>query len=144
MSKSFWQRVKGGSSPREPEGDTTAELLRKLIVACPLCRGSLQGHHYRLIASTILGEGHEGRFQELLNAIRHHSWSTLFQFQDWKGDRPNAEVFAIRCPNGGLSVSVASAPYLLEEPYMLMHQELVESGSDFPVAEAMPDEWPLF
>jgi hypothetical protein len=52
------------------------------------------------------------------------------------GNQANAEVYGLKCPNGDLCLIVISAPFALEEPYTLLHQELVD---DIALLGTLPD-----
>ena len=77
----------------------------------------------------------------MLSAIRNHNWQKVMTYQSWEGNQPNAEVYGLRCPEKTLSVVVISAPFALEEPYMLMHQEPVENQATFEPYLPDSDSW---
>ena len=109
--------------------DDSARVLNELVRSCPCCGLPLNGHEYRLIAATTLKADRLDTFRELLSAIRNHDWQKVMTFQSWEGNQANAEVYGLKCPDGALSVAVVSAPFALEEPYRLMHQETVDDGA---------------
>jgi hypothetical protein len=93
-----------------------------------------------LVATATLTTDTLPTFHELLSAIRVHDWQKVLTFQSWEGNRANAEVYALRCADNALSVAVISAPFALEEPYTLMHQEAVDDVAAFRVLPAT-DTW---
>jgi hypothetical protein len=103
------------------------KVLSDVLRHCPRCSAPIVGHEYRLVASVPLVTDQPKVSAELLSAIRDERWQDLVAFQEWQGDRTNAEVFAIRCPDGGLSVAVIAAPFALEEPYVLILGKAVAS-----------------
>ena len=109
----------------------SAVALNDLLARCPNCGHSLQGHGYRLIAASILTPDHLEDSRKLLEAIRNHDWRMVVTFQSWEGRHANAEVYGLKCPHGGVSVVVISAPFALEEPYTLMHHEIVDDTVAF-------------
>jgi hypothetical protein len=125
MFGSFWGHSKRGKVAK----DASSRVLSDVVQLCPRCRLPLRGHEYRLIAATILDPDHLNRFRELLSAIRNHQWPKVLSYQNWEGDKPNAEVYGIKCPGGGLSLVIISAPFALEEPYTLMHQQTVDDNA---------------
>jgi hypothetical protein len=125
MFGSFLGRSKRGNVAKE----ASSRVLSHVVQLCPRCRLPLHGHEYRLIAATILTPDHLDRFRELLSAIRNHQWGKVLTFQDWEGDQRNAEVYGIKCPGGRLSLVIISAPFALEEPHTLMHQQTVDDNA---------------
>jgi hypothetical protein len=141
MLKSFRRKIRGSQAQTEAERIATAKVLRELLSVCPLCKGSLKSHQYKMIASAPLREANLPRSQELLEAVRQQEWSRVVTFQEWEGDQPNAEVFVLRCPDDSLYVLIVLAPYALEEPYLAMHQAPVQLGSSFFLKSSQPEEW---
>jgi hypothetical protein len=134
MLNTFFKRPHRDSFSVESErakDQTTASVLRQTIKRCDRCNQGLSGHQFQMIASVPLEKEKLPLFEELLAAVKRHDWRAITSFQDWKGDQPNAEVYGLKCADGGLSMVIISAPFSLEEPYMLMHQELVDA-SMFP------------
>jgi len=123
MLRSILRRWKSATSTE----DASARVLNEIVKSCPQCGQPLHGHEYRLIAAATLKPDQLERFRELLSAIRNHDWQKVVTYQSWEGNQPNAEVYGMKCPGEALSVIVVSAPFALEEPYMLMHQERVEN-----------------
>jgi hypothetical protein len=141
MSGSFMRRSKRGNLSE----DASSQVLIAAVRLCPRCRLPLLGHEYRLVAATVLRHDHLDRFRELLSSIKDHQWLRMLSFQDWEGNQPNAEVYGIKCPNGSLSLVLISAPFALEEPYVLMHQELVDEDME-TLEKGIPasDTWHSF
>jgi len=109
------------------------KTLSEVVLLCPRCKKSLHGHEHCLIASTILDPEHKLHVQELLSAIKGHSWPDVLKFQEWKGNLDNAELHAIRCPSNGLALALIYSPFTLEDPYLLLHEENL--GADSPDLE---------
>lgn len=120
MLRSFLHRF---ARKRKAVEDPAGSILKGLIPSCPHCDQKLNDHQYRLIASIVSEPGHLDTFRELLSAIEKHEWQKVRTFQRWEGGRTNAEVYELKCPDAARSVVVVSAPFALEEPYTLMHQE---------------------
>jgi len=99
------------------------------------------GHDYRLVAATVLNADHLDSFRELLSAIKNHDWQKVMTFQTWEGNQPNAEVYGLRCPDSALSLVVISAPFALEEPYTLMHEETIDVAATFCTVLPDSDTW---
>ena len=137
MFGSFLRRSKEAASPE----DVSGRVLKDTIQSCPRCGLSLSGHEYRLAAATPLGAGEMERFLDLLSAIRNHNWPKVLAFQSWIGKQPNAEVYGVKCPDGQLSLAVISAPFELEEPYTLMHKELIDDATTFKAGLPHTDTW---
>lgn len=89
-----------------------------------------------MVASTTIQADHSSLFDKLLGAVKRHGWQTVASFQQWEGDKPNAEVYQLKCSDGRLSMVVVYAPFLLEEPYALMHQEDLGDAPGFVPASA--------
>lgn len=104
--------------------------LADVAQPCSHCLLALGAHESRLIGAAVLKQDRLDRFNELMSAIRNHEWTRIRTFQTWEGSQPNAEVYAINCPDDRkLSLVVISAPFSLDEPYILMHQEAVDDRS---------------
>jgi hypothetical protein len=119
----------------------SARVLMEVVRFCPRCGLPLAGHEYRLAAATPLGSQELERFEELLSAIRRHDWQRVLTYQRWIGSQPNAEVFCIKCPDQQLSLAMILAPFELDEPYALMHKELIEEPSVFGADLPDADTW---
>jgi hypothetical protein len=132
--------ILGLSKKKASAEEASARVLNELIRSCPSCAHPLNGHQYRLVAATTLNPDGLESFRELLSAIRSHDWQKVMAFQNWEGSQANAEVYGLKCSDGALSVIVISAPFALEEPYTLMHQERVDNVEAF---EMLPggDTW---
>jgi hypothetical protein len=105
--------------------DATAVMLRQLIPACPVCNGKLESHQYAVIATTIIGEQEKPRVTELISHVRMHHWDALSSFKEWKGDRDDVVVYAIRGPHDAGVVILVRSPYELYENDELFVQEMV-------------------
>ncbi len=140
--------TKFGSFFRRRKADTldavSGRTVGDVIQRCPRCGLSLIGHEYRLVAATPLGAGEKGRFRSLLSAIQIHDWQKVSTFQGWLGRQPNAEVYGIRCPDHQMSLAIISAPFELEEPYTLMHTELIDEAAIFVAGLPDTDTWHRF
>jgi hypothetical protein len=136
MARSFL----GWSKKQVSAEESSARVLNEVIACCPRCSKPLNGHKYRLIAATTLGPEGLDNFRELMAAIRKHEWQKVTMFQSWEGNQANAEVYDLKCPDGRTSVVVISTPFVLDEPYTLMHQEKVEASAPL---ETLPgsDTW---
>lgn len=121
--------VLGRSKKQASAEEASARVLNEVISSCPRCGKPLNGHQYRLIAATTLGPERLDTFRELLSAIRKQEWQKVATFQNWEGNQANAEVYGLKCSDGAASVVVISAPFALEEPYTLMHQERVDDSA---------------
>ena len=132
MLRSILKRSKRNMSVEDASG----RVLIEVVPSCPRCGLPLNGHEYRLIASTVLKPDALSSFRDLLSAIRSNDWQKVVTFQRWEGNQANAEVYGLKCPGGALSAVVISAPFALEEPYTLMHQQAVDDGAAFGV---LPD-----
>jgi hypothetical protein len=120
--------------------NASSQVLRKVLQRCARCKQSLEGHEYRLIATTILNPENRQRFRELLTAVEAHRWRTVLTFQEWIGNQDDAEVYAIRCPNGGLSVVLIDSPFELYDPHVMLRQESIESSEDASIfGDGLPD-----
>lgn len=119
----------------------SASVLKEVVPSCPSCGNALRDHQYRLIAATPLKPDRMDSFRELLAAIRGQEWQRVVTFQTWEGNQANAEVYGLQCANRALSVVVISAPFALEEPYMLMHQEKVDDPATFEPYLPDTDAW---
>ena len=137
MFGSFLRRSKKAASPE----DVSGRVLQDILQSCPRCGRSLRGHEYRLAAATPLGVDGMERFLDLLSAIRNHNWPLVLAFQSWIGKQPNAEVYSVKCPDEQLSLAVISAPFELEEPYSLMHKELIDDAAAFTGGLPDTDTW---
>jgi hypothetical protein len=122
-----------GRSKKVSAEEASARVLNEVIRSCPRCGQPLSGHQYRLVAATTLKPDGLERFRELLSAIRNHDWQKVTTFQSWEGNQANAEVYGLKCSDGAASVVVISAPFALEDPYTLMHQERVDDVAAFDV-----------
>jgi len=131
----------GLSKKRVSAEAASANVLKEVVPSCPCCGRSLNGHQYRLIAATPLKPDHLEGFWELLSAIRSQEWHRVATFQTWEGSQTNAEVYGLQCPEKMLSVVVISAPFTLEEPCTLMHQERVENPATFEPSLPNSDSW---
>lgn len=136
MARSFL----GWPKKRVSAEQASARVLNEVVPSCPRCGKPLSGHQYRLIAATTLGPEGLDRFRELITAIRNHEWQRVAAFQSWEGNQANAEVYGLKCHDGGASAVVISAPFALEEPYTLMHQERIDESA---ALETLPgsDTW---
>ena len=119
----------------------SARILTEALRSCPRCGLPLTGHEYRLAAATPLSAEEMGRFKELLSAIRNQDWPRVLTFQCWIGSQPNAEVYGVRCPDHQLSFAVVSAPFELDEPYMLMYTGLIDEAATFIGGLPDTDTW---
>lgn len=133
---SFLRRQKASASEA-----VSGRTLHELVRTCPRCGLSLTGHEYRLAAATPLSADEMDRFRELLSAIRNHDWQKVLTFQRWLGSQPNAEVYGVRCPDHQLSLAMISAPFELDEPYKLMHTELIDETATFNTGLPDTDIW---
>ena len=140
MFGSFLGRQKQHASPEIVSGRTLEEVIR----SCPRCGLALIDHEYRLAAANPLSADEMDRFRELLAAIRSQEWQKVLTFQRWIGSQPNAEVYTIRCPDQQLSLAMISAPFELDEPYALMHKELIEESATFSLCLPNTDSWHRF
>lgn len=122
-------------------GADSGRTLGDAIRTCPRCGLPLTGHEYRLAAATPLGSNEMDRFRELLSAIRVHDWPKAATFQHWLGSQPNAEVYGVRCPDHRLSLAMILAPFELDEPYTLMHTELIDETATFIANLPDTDTW---
>lgn len=132
--------ILGRSKKQASAEEASARVLNEVIRSCPRCSQALNGHQYRLVAATTLKQEALDGFRELLSAIRNHDWQKVTSFQNWEGTQPNAEVYALKCSDGFGSVVVISAPFALDEPYTLMHQEKVEDVAAFQMLPGS-DTW---
>ena len=132
--ESFLRRQKADTS-EAASGRTISDVIQ----TCPRCGLSLIGHEYRLAAATPLGAGEMDRFRELLSAIQIRDWQKVSTFQGWLGSQPNAEVYGVRCPDHQLSLAMILAPFELDEPYTLMHTELIDEAATF--VTGLPDTY---
>ena len=123
---------------------TAARMLKEVVQSCPRCGLELVGHEYRLAAATPLSADEIERFRDLLSAVRSHDWRKVLTFQRWTGSQPNAEVYCVKCPDQKLSLAMISAPFDLNEPYTLMHKELVEEDAIFSAVLPDTDTWHRF
>ena len=131
----------GLSKKQTASESASANVLKQVVPSCPSCGNALHDHQYRLIASTPLKPDRLDSFGELLEAIRGQEWQKVVTFQAWEGNQANAEVYGLQCANRALSVVVISAPFALEEPYMLMHQEKVDDPAAFEPCLPDTDAW---
>jgi hypothetical protein len=129
--KKRWQEWRRYSIP----DNATSCILANTGGVCPRCQMSFSNHQYRLIAATVLKSGKLGSLSELMEAIRTQHWQKVFGFQDWEGTQANAEVFALRCPNDGLSLAVVRSPFSLNEPYILLHRQTVDENAEMLLRE---------
>jgi hypothetical protein len=136
MLRSILGRSKRAASAEE----ASARVLNEVIRSCPRCGQPLNGHQYRLVAATTLKSDGLDRFRDLLSALRDHDWQKVKTFQSWEGDQANAEVYELKCPDGASTLVVISAPFALEEPYTLMHQERLDDVAAFEMLPAS-DRW---
>lgn len=130
----------GLSKKRVTAESASVEMLREIVPSCPSCGKPLDDHQYRLIATTPMQPGLE-RFRELLAAVRDQAWQNVAGFQTWEGNLVNAEVYGLQCPDKSLSVAIISAPFALEEPYTLMHQQRVDDPATFEQYLPGSDAW---
>ncbi len=137
MLRSILRRFKSSLTTE----DASVRVLTEIIQSCPQCGRSLHSHEYRLIAGAVLKTEQLEHFRELMSAIRNHDWQKVVTYQSWEGNQPNAEVYGIRCPEKTLSVIVVSAPFALEEPYTLMHQETIDDPATFERYLPNSDHW---
>jgi hypothetical protein len=132
--------ILGRSKKKASAEEASARVLNEVIRSCPRCGQLLDGHQYRLVATTMLNPDGLESFRALLSAIRNHDWQKVTTFQNWEGSQANAEVYGLKCSDGTLSAVVISAPFVLEEPYTLMHQERVDDVAAFEVLPGR-DTW---
>src|SRR5258708_2503353 len=123
--------ILGWSKKKASAEEASARVLNEVIRSCPCCGQRPSGHQYRLVAATTLKSDGLESFRELLSVIRNHDWQKVTTFQNWEGSQANAEVYGLKCSDGALSVIVISAPFALDEPYTLMHQEKVDDVAAF-------------
>jgi hypothetical protein len=114
-----------------------AKVLAHVIPHCIQCGLSTAEHEYRFIASTVLSQDEGIKGLELLSAIKNHQWTKVLNFQDWEGGEADAEVYLVRCPDGGRHLALISSPFILEEAHILIQQEPVDDPAAF--REGLPD-----
>jgi hypothetical protein len=107
--------------------DATAVKLRELMSACPVCNRKMESHLYALIATTIIGEQEGPRVTELISHVRSHRWEAMNSFKEWKADRDDVVVYAIRGPHDAGVVILVRSPYELYENDEVFVQEMVTS-----------------
>jgi hypothetical protein len=105
--------------------DATSVKLRQLMPTCPVYNGKMENHQFALIATTIVEEEEEARVLELINHVRSHRWDTLNSFKEWKADRDDVVVYAIRGPHDAGVVILVHSPYELYENDEVFVQEMV-------------------
>lgn len=128
------RRLRFGTSQRETLKDHTAAMLKEIVEMCPVCRGPLESHRYRLVASMPLRQNRLAQVDDMIAAVTRHDWPHLNEFHVWEGDQSNAEVYWIECPAGGFSISIVLSPFALEEPHNLVLQVVGEAGESFPIS----------
>ncbi|MBI3845901.1 MAG: hypothetical protein HY292_14805 [Planctomycetes bacterium] len=90
------------------DGEHTKKKLRRLMGNCPACGGPFGGHEYALFASGVCGRPSATM---LADALEKDDWPRVVKCHDWEGSENNAEVFAVRCANGGMVVLVVFDPF---------------------------------
>jgi hypothetical protein len=89
----------------------------------------MESHQYAVIATRIIGEQEKPRVTELIGHRRVHRWGALHSFKEWKGDRDDVVVYAIRGPHNAGVVILVRSPYELYENDEVFVQEMVTSNS---------------
>jgi hypothetical protein len=118
----------------------TGGRSEQIVPLCPQCGLRLEGHNYRLIATSILTPESLDAFNRMLGAARQGNWEELLTFQTWHGTHANAEVFLLRCPDGALSIVIISSPFALEDPHVLLYKEKINGVEAFPQLTDL-DKW---
>jgi hypothetical protein len=118
--------------------DATAVKFRELMPACPVCNGKMDGHQFALIAKTIIGEQEGPRVLELINNVRIHRWDALHSFKEWKGDRDDVVVYAIRGPHDAGVVILVRSPYELYENDEVFVREMVAAAELAVISGLVP------
>ena len=109
--------------------NATVAMLRGLVPKCPVCEGSLSGHRFVQLASTVAAEGNRSRVLEFIEHFRRHRWETLVGYQDFQGDQNAVIVFLIAGQHeSGIAI-------LIRDPY-----ELYESAELYLTEELGADE----
>jgi hypothetical protein len=106
--------------------------------ACPGCHRKMDGHQFALIATTIIGEQEKPRVTELIGHVRMHRWDALHSFKEWKGDRDDVVVYAIRGPHDAGVVILVRSPYELYENDKICVQEMVTAEELAVISELVP------
>lgn len=109
--------------------------LRALIKTCPKCNLPLKGHEYRLLASLVLDPKEGAQASEFQSAVAKEDWAGAFEFQVWRGDRDDLELFGLRCRLGGYAVAILYAPFSLENPDLVVYQAPVRFPEFFHALE---------
>jgi hypothetical protein len=124
----MWALLKKVFQKRSVSADeATAEVLRGLIPTCPACNRAVQKHRYKLAATLSVESSDQPDVGLLLAHVRRHEWQSVRQFRTWNGVTPNIEVFIFDCTaDEGAFAAMILSPFSLDEPYILMHFEILE------------------
>jgi hypothetical protein len=61
----------------------------------------------------------------MIRCIRVADWEGLHHFQEGDGLSTNVDVVGLKCVDGRCSLAALLCPFRLEDPYVLLLQELV-------------------
>ena len=105
--------------------EATRALISKVIPVCTICGLTIRGHLFKHVASTPIHESERERAKKMLECIRVADWEALRQFQEGDGLSTNVAVVGLKCVDGCCSLAALLCPCRLEDPYVLLLQELV-------------------
>ena len=120
----------------------TAAKFLKLLLICPACNVTAQGHLLALISTAIIGKDEKARITELICRVRKHEWAALHSFKEWKATCDNAVVYVIKGPHPEGVVILLRSPYELYESDDIFLQEIVNSADLATISElVLPSDW---
>lgn len=119
----------------------TSMKLRAMLPTCQVCGESTEGHSFSQVASTVIGEGRQPVLTQFFSVVKHHRWSELGNFREWRGDSDNLVAYVIKGDHSNGIVVVIKDVFELYAQNEVVILEVLSATEMERIASYLSVEW---